>query len=60
MYWVNLTYYVAIKFIKNLSCMPQAQSLDKTLLGGKCINEKVLVARRIPRASRIFDFGPAS
>ncbi|VUC32030.1 unnamed protein product [Clonostachys rosea] len=43
MLWVNVAYYVAIKFAENLSCIPQAHIWDKTLAGGKCINEKALV-----------------
>lgn len=68
MHWVTVADCVAIKFTENLSRMLLAQSLDKPLAGGKSINEKALVARRIPRANRMpnplfsssFDFRPAS
>ncbi|CAH0049017.1 unnamed protein product [Clonostachys solani] len=68
MHWINMTYYVAIKFTENLPCLPQAPVLDKPLVEGKRIDEKILIARRVPRAtgmpdslsSSSFDFGPAS
>jgi hypothetical protein len=41
--WVNILFYVSSKVASNLACFPHEKIWDKTIPGGHCLNERLLI-----------------